>query len=391
MVAGPGDRQQVARHGAPDRGVPERDGVAGLDQEPVRQRLAAARPQVGVEHAIALARSGHRAWRGAGRVDLERGGDRRQLGLPERTVGQRQQAQDPAAFLGADREAGDDQLVERARQRGARQLAAGGQELLGDERQAAGSFGDEEQQAGRRPFALDPLDEGGQLVAIERRQGQALRRARTGRDRPDVGRPRVVAADDVGLVRADDRQALFARDPRQERDERPRGGIGLVQVLDDEDDRMLLAQPTEQPEDPFQRSCLAPFRGGRSAAGDRGADLDQPRLEIGQQPDDLGRGRTEQTGEDIRRQVAQGRADRPDDGAVRLVGAGRPGGRAQDGHRLAQRAHPLDGLVEETGDPDARGATQQQGPGHSVRGVVESPGEAARMPLLAPRSACSCT
>ena len=79
VVAGPRDRQQVARHGAPDRRVAERDGVAGLDQEAVRQRLAAARPQVGVEHAVALARSGHRAWRGAGRVDLERRGDRRQL------------------------------------------------------------------------------------------------------------------------------------------------------------------------------------------------------------------------------------------------------------------------------------------------------------------------
>ena len=74
--------------------------------------------------------------------------------------------------------------------------------------------------------------------------------------------------------------------------------------------------------------------------------------------------------------VAQGRADRPDDGAVRLVGAGRPGGRAQDGHRLAQRAHPLDGLVEETGDPDARGPTEQQGPGHAVCGLVEPLGEA---------------
>ena len=178
MVARPGDRQQVARHGAPDRGVPERDGVAGLDQEPVRQRLAAARPQVGVEHAIALARSGHRAWRGAGRVDLERGGDRRQLGRPPsgRSASDNQ-AQDPAAFLGADREAGDDQLVERAGQRGARQLAAGGEQLLGDERQAAGPFGDEEQQAGRRPFALDPLDQRGQLVAIERRQRQAARAA----------------------------------------------------------------------------------------------------------------------------------------------------------------------------------------------------------------------
>ena len=118
-------------------------------------------------------------------------------------------------------ESGDDQLVERAGQRGARQFAAGGEELLGDERQAAGPFGDEEQQAGRRPFALDPLDQGRQLVAIERRQGQAFWRTRTGRDRPQVHRPRVVASDDVGLVGADDRESLLARDPSQERRRAP--------------------------------------------------------------------------------------------------------------------------------------------------------------------------
>ena len=111
----------------------------------------------------------------------------------------------------------------------------------------------------------------------------------------------------------------------QERHQRPGGGIGEVQVLDDEHDRMLFAHPSEQPEDTFEGPCLATFRGGRPAAVDRDADRRQARREIGQQPDDLGRRRTEQAGEVIRRDVAQGRSDRPDDGAVRLVGAGRPG------------------------------------------------------------------
>ena len=39
---------------------------------------------------------------------------------------------------------------------------------------------------------------------------QAIRRSWTGRDRVKVAGPRIVSADDVGLVRADDRQALLA-------------------------------------------------------------------------------------------------------------------------------------------------------------------------------------
>ena len=78
---------------------------------------------------------------------------------------------------------------------------------------------------------LDPLDQSRQLVAIERRQGQSIGLPRTGQDRPEVGRPGVVATDDVRLMRSDDRQPLLARDPGQERHQRPCGGIGEVQVL----------------------------------------------------------------------------------------------------------------------------------------------------------------
>ena len=59
---------------------------------------------------------------------------------------------------------------------------------------------------------------------------------------------------------------------------------------------------------------------------------------------------------------------------------------AQDRHRLAQRPHSLDGLVEETGDADARRATEQHRPGHPVRGVVQSAGEAGKC-LLASHEA----
>ena len=98
VIAGPGDRQQVACHGTSDRCVAEGDDVVALDQEAVGERLAAAGPQVGVEHALAGSRPCHGAWRGPVGVDLERGGDSGQLIRSERPVGKRQQAQDPAAL-----------------------------------------------------------------------------------------------------------------------------------------------------------------------------------------------------------------------------------------------------------------------------------------------------
>ena len=149
------------------------------------------------------------------------------------------------------------------RQRRAGQLAPGGQQLLGDERQPARAFRDEEQQAGRRPFALDALDQRRQLVPIERRDQQPLRRPRAGDDRGEVARPRVVEGHHVRLMRADDDQPLLARDPRQERDQRAAGGIGEVEVLDHEDHRVPLPEPAEEAEDALERPCLAPLRGGR--------------------------------------------------------------------------------------------------------------------------------
>ena len=126
--------------------------------------------------------------------------------------GRGEEAQDPAALERADAEAADDQLVERAGQRRGRQLAAGGQQLLGHERAAAGSLGDEQQQAGRGALALDALDERGQLVAVEERQRRAAPAAEARRRSTRPARdPRVVAGDDVRLVRDDERQPLVGR------------------------------------------------------------------------------------------------------------------------------------------------------------------------------------
>ena len=308
------------------------------------------------------------------RVHLERRGDRGQLVPGERTFGQGQESQDPPALLRADGQPGDHQLVERAGQRRARQLAAGGEQLLGDERQTARALGDEQEQARRGAFALDPLDQRRQLVAIERRESEALG-PRTGQDRLEVRGPRIVAGDDVGLVRADDRQPLVARDAREERDQRPRRGVGEVEVLEDQDDRVAFAETPEQAEDPFERPRLAPLGSGLAALVDRHAQRGQPRSELGQEPDDLGRRRPEEVGQPVVGQVEDRRPDGADDRSVRLVRVGGPGRRAEHGHRVAQRLDPDDRLVEEAGDADARGALEEERSRPAVGGVIEAGGE----------------
>ena len=70
-------------------------------------------------------------------------------------------------------------------------------------------------------------------------------------------------------------------------------------------------------------------------------------------------------------QLAEGRADRPDDRGVRIVGAARPRAAAQDGPRLGQFGDARQALVEEPADADPGRATQDQRPRASARRVVQ--------------------
>jgi hypothetical protein len=181
-------------------------------------------------------------------------------------------------------------------------------EALGSSRRAASSSSatsgdppDARPRAGAgwpTPLALDALDQRGQLIPIERRDDKPPGWLRPGHDRIEIRGPRFVPGDDVGLRGPDDDEALIAGDPRQERDDRPCGGVREVQVLDHEDDRVPLPEPAEQTEDALERPRLASLGGGRAAATGRSADCVEARRQIGQQADDLGGGRAEQVGQD---------------------------------------------------------------------------------------------
>ena len=132
------------------------------------QRLDDARPEVGVEDAIAAARARGRARRVPVDEALERRSHGCQLAPVERASRRRKEAQRALAFGRAASEASEDELVERGAEGQAGQLAAGGEHLLGDQRVAAGALGDKQQGRGRRAFALDLGHELGEVESIER-------------------------------------------------------------------------------------------------------------------------------------------------------------------------------------------------------------------------------
>ena len=141
--------------------------------EGVRQAVA----EVRLEDAPAAAGCGARTWSRPVRLAFERQRRGRQLLEGERLAGRSQQAQDPPALGRTTGQASDDELVERAGERRAGQLAASGQELLGDQGVASRPFRDEEQDRGRRALALDRLDQPGELIAAERINEQPFGRA----------------------------------------------------------------------------------------------------------------------------------------------------------------------------------------------------------------------
>ena len=115
------------------------------------------------------------AGRGAGRARVESRRDGRQPVAVDRAAGKGEDPRDAPAFRGPGRHPRDDKLVERAGQRRIGELPAGRQQLLGDQRQPSRPFGDQQKQARRRALALDPLDQCGQLVAVERQRGRSDR------------------------------------------------------------------------------------------------------------------------------------------------------------------------------------------------------------------------
>jgi hypothetical protein len=146
-------------------------------------------------------------------------------------------------------EAGDHDIGERPDHRRVGQLASRGQQLLGDERQPARPIGHEDESGRGRPFALNRLDELGELRSLERRDRDpgrpAIRRRRHLGEGP---RQRVVAGELVGLPGADQTDPLGTMDPAHERDEGTAAGVCVMEIFDDKEDRSDLGDPSDDAE-----------------------------------------------------------------------------------------------------------------------------------------------
>ena len=186
MVTGPGQGQEILGDRPSDRFMTERDLPIDLDHEAVLDGFLQTGPQVGIDDPVAVTRPADRTRRGAIGPGLESGGHGRQCLAGERPLGEGEQPGDAPALGRPDGHPGDHEFVERAGQRGAGEFSSGGQQLLCDERQTVRPLRDEEQQTGRGALALDALDEGRQLIAIQRRETQTVRWTRAGDDRREI-------------------------------------------------------------------------------------------------------------------------------------------------------------------------------------------------------------
>ncbi len=381
--------QQVGLDGPGDQGVAHADDRVGRQAghrgiagglvavrsfelgEPVFESIGQAMAEVRLEDAAAAPRG--RAGAGSRPVRLSLEGQRggRQLFQGQRLAGRGEQAQHAAAFGRATGQASDDQLVERAGQRRAGQLTPGGQQLLGHQGIAPRALRYQEQDRGRGALAFDPLDQPGELVPAQGLEQQALRRARRVGHRAERFVEGMAASQLVGLVGGHDAQPPRPRDPGQEGRQRPGSGVGIVEVLEDQEDGPALAETGQEAQDRLEHPRLTPLGVDRGRAGRQQPQRGQAGLGIGDQAQDLLGAGLDQGRQlavrDAIEEAGEGDADR----RVRIPGAARPGAAADHLERLGQAGQPLASLGQQPGDPHSAGAGDQEGRRAAGRGGLQ--------------------
>ena len=294
LIAG---RAEVVRHPGGDPDVLGAGGGAALEgagEREVQLRVLAGE-QVVVDdlaqqrvaeavHAVG-ARDDQVARRGLAHRDPQLGGVE-PAGVGEQRVvgalGDGEHAQDLLRGVGEPLGADHQRVAQRRRQRAAA-VAAGRQQLLGEQRVPLAAA---VQALDERRLGCGVEDVGeliGQLGAGQARELDAAGvrvPLQLGQQRPQ----RVAAVHLVRAVGADGEHALGAHGPRDEGEEGPRGAVGPVDVLEQQQHRLLAAEALQQREQRLEETAL---RRARALVGPRRRTA---RAELGQQRGKLGPG-----------------------------------------------------------------------------------------------------
>ena len=234
-LEGPGIGQVVAAALARQQAVVDR-----LLQQGVTERVAVSRR----DDQLRIERRPERRLD----VQLRRGDHRRDRGLVDADARDRHRLDDDPRVVWQRRDAGEEHLGDARAPRHPARRVERRQQLLGDERVAAGAL-DELVHEGllRRP-AEDRLGLDGHLVAPEPAELQDLDR-RHPRELGDPGQQRVAAMELVAPVREHDRAGPAAA-PHEVPDEVERRGVRPVEVLEHDHERPIRGGPLEAASEP---------------------------------------------------------------------------------------------------------------------------------------------
>ena len=226
---------------------------------------------------------------------------------------------------------------------GAAAVEPGREQLLAEQRVAAGPLPQPLQQVGGGRRAEDVRRLLGQLVAAERLDRDPAR-ARVELELREQRPQRVAAVQLVGAVGRDHEHPLDGQAAREERERLARRPVGPVQVLDHEQHRALAPERVEQRQQALEQPRLAALRAVRPGSGDPG----QQRRHGG--------------ADRLRQRGVAGACERPqrgDEREVRQLAVAEVDGLARQ-HERAPISRALGELGEQPRLPDARLARHER-------------------------------
>ena len=261
---------------------------------------------------------------------------------------------EPAGGLGAGRQADLQDAAECFGQAfaPATRLLGRSHQFLGEERVPVGTPGDRIDKGRRRRRAGDGGQQFDQLVALEPLEVDAL----DARLALGLGEPRrqwMAAMQLVTPEGRDHQQALIARVPRQECEQVACRPVGPVHVLDDEEDRVRLAEP------PNSRSAPSKIRVWSHSVCPAGAISPDDRRHLGDQACELGQAGPGGLGDPFRVDLAGQRPKGFDDRTERQAILAERDGAALDDQPVAI-AQTADGLSDQTALADPGLATDEE-------------------------------